>query len=63
MRVPTQERQMDQPEKVKKTWNQPKLYVHGNVEQITQTPYKQKGLGTHDGLLFSNASSHIRKIS
>jgi hypothetical protein len=36
----------------KKVWEEPKLFVHGNVEQITQARDDHKGLGTSDGLLF-----------
>ena len=58
------ERYVEPIQKLKKVWEEPKLFVHGDVEEITQAMYKQKGLGASDGLLFSvEDTKHSRKIS
>lgn len=35
---------------VKKVWTEPRLFVHGDVKQITQQ--QNKGYGDSDGFLF-----------
>jgi hypothetical protein len=43
---------MDRDVVAKKTWEEPKLIVHGNVEQITQGGNKDFGSG--DAFTFQN---------
>jgi hypothetical protein len=53
-------------QELKKVWEEPKLFVHGDVEEITQAMYKHKGFGTSDGLLFSvehTLSTHGKSAS
>jgi len=46
-------------DKVKKAWEEPKFFVHGNVEQITQA----KELGLTDTWLFDVVPVPIKYVS